>query len=98
MYKFQFKRAIAYDWTFKNPVLGEAEPGYEIGTGRFKIGDGRTPWLDLPYFTIGGSLGQLPEDVVTIEQFNAHIASLEPHPLYDDEGVSPFLLYENAKV
>lgn len=98
MFKFQFKRSTASDWAFKNPILLEGEPGVELETNRFKLGDGQTRWLDLDYFTPGnGGSGEFPADVVTIEQLNAHIAALEPHVAYDD-GPSFTLLYENAKV
>jgi hypothetical protein len=48
---FQFKRTTAAEWTTKNPVLLVAEPGVETNTGQWKIGDGTTPWNDLPYAT-----------------------------------------------
>lgn len=34
-----------------NPTLASGEPGYETDTGKFKIGDGKTAWTDLPYAT-----------------------------------------------
>lgn len=33
----------------ENPVLAEREIVLELDTGRFKVGDGTTAWLDLPY-------------------------------------------------
>jgi hypothetical protein len=95
MFTFQFRRDVAIDWAAKNPVLREAEPGYEIDTRKLKFGDGRTRWNDLPYFAGGGSV-ELPDNILTIEQFNAHLASADPHIAYD--GVDPVLYYENAKV
>lgn len=50
---FQLKRGNAEAWTRNNPVLKSAEPGYELDTGKLKLGDGVTAWNDLPYF--GGS-------------------------------------------
>jgi hypothetical protein len=41
----------ATDWTSKNPVLLDKEIGYERETGRYKIGDGKTPWNSLSYAT-----------------------------------------------
>lgn len=79
-------------WTTKNPILAEGEPGFEIDTGRLKIGSGQTFWTDLPYFVPGVSSG----GVVPLELL-AHIEHLTPHPVYDD-GPSLNLLYENAKV
>lgn len=45
----QFKRATAPRWFELNPVLTNGEPGFEYDTGKFKIGDGKTPWRDLEY-------------------------------------------------
>lgn len=46
---FQFKRGLAERWTLVNPVLNPGEPGFELDTNKFKIGDGVTAWNDLPY-------------------------------------------------
>ena len=46
---FQLRRATSSEWLEKNPVLRLAEPAYEIDTYKLKIGDGETPYNDLPY-------------------------------------------------
>lgn len=46
---FQFKRGNAEDWKKVNPVLAAAEPGFELDTGKLKIGDGKTEWNFLKY-------------------------------------------------
>lgn len=48
--KIQLRRTTAALWTSTNVILGPAEPGVETDTGKFKIGDGVTPWVLLPYF------------------------------------------------
>lgn len=48
--EFRFQRGTTERWAANNPVLGEAEPGVEVDTGLFKLGDGHTPWNDLEYF------------------------------------------------
>lgn len=49
----QFKRATAERWDELNPILLSGEPGYVIDadgdTHRYKIGDGKTAWKDLPF-------------------------------------------------
>lgn len=45
----QFKRGTAARWTELNLVLQPGEPGFVTDENRFKIGDGVTPWNDLPY-------------------------------------------------
>lgn len=46
---FQFKRGNAADWLSVNPVLAAGEPGFELDTGKLKIGNGKTKWKDLKY-------------------------------------------------
>lgn len=46
----QQRRGTASQWVAANTVLTAGELGYEIDTGQFKIGDGTTAWLSLPYF------------------------------------------------
>lgn len=49
-YEFRFQRGTSERWEELNPVLGPAEPGVELDTGLFKIGDGHTEWNDLDYY------------------------------------------------
>ena len=51
----QYRRGTAAAWTAANPVLAEGEPGWEKDTGNFKVGDGSTDWVSLPYSS--GSAG-----------------------------------------
>lgn len=48
-YKITLRRSTQADWWKFNPVLRKAEPAREDDTGRYKIGDGVTPWQQLPY-------------------------------------------------
>lgn len=50
IYEFRFQRGSSARWTELNPTLGPGEPGVEIDTGLFKMGDGNTPWNDLHYY------------------------------------------------
>jgi hypothetical protein len=47
--RIQLRRDISVNWARVNPVLADGEPGHETDTGRFKIGDGKKSWKDLPY-------------------------------------------------
>ena len=40
----RFHRMVDADWTAKNPVLNDGEPGYDKDNRILKIGDGVTPW------------------------------------------------------
>ena len=46
----QFKRGTAARWSTVNPVLAKGEPGFVYDKNKIKIGDGVTPWNQLPYF------------------------------------------------
>jgi len=48
--EFRFQRGSRNRWIELDPILGEGEPGVEMNTGLFKIGDGHTSWNDLEYF------------------------------------------------
>ena len=49
-YRFAMRRRTASGWATLNEVLLLAEWGLETDTDQLKIGDGLTPWNDLPYF------------------------------------------------
>ena len=89
MFTFKLRRDPSWDWTSKDPILGDGEPALETDTGWFKIGDGLRNWSQLDYFVPSN-----PEEAAT---FAEHINSETPHPVYDD-GPSFELLYQNAKV
>lgn len=46
---FQLKRGTAARWEELNPILNPGEPGFEMDTFKLKIGNGSTPWKELPY-------------------------------------------------
>ena len=49
MSTIQFKRGAPDRWKEINPILESGEPGFEYTTNKLKIGDGVTPWNELPY-------------------------------------------------
>lgn len=49
MAAIQFKRGTAAKWAQLNIVLEAGQPGYVLDENRLKIGDGVTPWNELPY-------------------------------------------------
>lgn len=48
-FRFRLRGGTAAEWAAVNPVLLLREPGVESDTAAFKIGDGSTPWRQLPY-------------------------------------------------
>lgn len=93
----KFRRKHSDDWAVRNPVLAQGEPGYEIDTGKLKIGDGVHEWSDLEYISPGNYVPDPTDVPVTYEDLQNHENSLEPHPVYD-YGPSLTTLYQNAKV
>lgn len=49
IYVIQLKRGKSSSWAALNPVLQPGEPGFEIDTGKLKIGNGVDEWLNLAY-------------------------------------------------
>jgi len=50
--RIQVRRGNAAAWTAANPVLSQGEFGYELDTGKLKVGDGSTAWNVLSYFPV----------------------------------------------
>lgn len=53
--QIQLRGSLASEWALSNPILAQKEPGLELDTNQIKIGDGITPWNDLPYYLTGPS-------------------------------------------
>ena len=56
-FRIQIRRDTAANWAVNNPVLLQAEMGYETDTNKAKFGNGVDPWNDLEYFAAGGGTG-----------------------------------------
>ncbi len=52
----QVRRDTEANWTAANPILAQGELGYEIDTGKLKIGDGATAWNSLDYYGLTATL------------------------------------------
>ena len=63
IYTIQLKRGKASSWITLNPVLAPGEPGFEIDTGKIKIGNGVDAWLSLKY---------VGEDKILVVNANTH--------------------------
>lgn len=59
--KFYFKRGKAASWTKQNILLGPGEPGFELDTGKLKVGNGVDKWNDLPYIV---NKDTLPDEII----------------------------------
>lgn len=61
---FQQRRGTASEWYTANPVLRSGEIGISLDTQTFKIGNGVTAWLGLPYFPNNILIEQMIADAV----------------------------------
>jgi len=109
--EFRFQRGSANRWTELNPVLGPAEPGVELDTGLFKMGDGHTEWNDLEYYLTESYVSGIVEVILAEsggESADPRVGDLSElsttskvtivsaiNEVNDD--VSLLLLYNNAK-
>lgn len=70
MTHIQQRRDTFAAWTLVNPVLMDGEAGHERDTGRWKLGDGVTPYIDLPYKSgvdsVAGKTGVVTLDVADV--------------------------------
>ena len=94
-YTVRFKRSTSEKWASRNPILAPGEPGYEVDTGRMKIGQvddtGKgVPWNSLGYF--------YPSQDVINAGLAAHYHSESPHPDWEENLPSFVLIYQNKKV
>lgn len=44
------RRDTHVNWMLVNPILREGELAYDFDTDKFRIGDGKRHWRDLPQF------------------------------------------------
>ena len=61
---FQFRRGTAAEWATVDPTLRAGEIGFVLDTQRFKIGNGATSWVGLPYFDNHDLILQMIQDAV----------------------------------
>ena len=60
--KILLRRDTSTNWSNNNPILSAGEIGFDTSVGKHKIGDGTTPWNDLPYFAlVSDTIYILPE-------------------------------------
>lgn len=104
MATFKNKRDVKADWDANDPVLEGGVIGFEIDTGKFKMGNNVSRWSELPFYLpetdiealIQDYVDSLPTGEVTQQDLTDHINDPNPHPLYDS-GMDLKVLYDNVK-
>lgn len=81
--RIRIRRDTSFNWSQVNPKLLLGEQGYEVDTGKMKIGDGTTRYIDLPYF--GADLDSLNGDLLStrIKLQSVEIDLLKSLPIYE---------------
>lgn len=103
---FKFRRGNSTMWGDANYVLREGEPGFDLISGRFKIGDGIRSWNELDYFVPETEIAAMIQAAIEaggggdgegLEELIEELAD-DGHPDGIVDGISFELLYENRKV
>lgn len=63
---FQLKRGSSSRWVELNPILQQGEPGFEIDTGKLKIGNGVDTWINLSYVGDNSDSGIISVDTKSL--------------------------------
>lgn len=82
--RIQVRRDTSANWDSANPVLSAGEPGAELDTGRFKVGDGVRAWRNLPY-----SSGAIPADTSPLDVGNRDSGSSQQFARADHSHAFP---------
>lgn len=82
--RIKIRRDISTKWTDINPKLLSGEQGFEVDTGKMKIGDGSSRWNTLPYF--GNDISQSQGTILTtrIDLLDSSINKLKKLQVYSD--------------
>jgi hypothetical protein len=74
-------------------VLADREIGYERDTGKYKIGDGLTPWRNLPYFGGEGNKisTEIPEGTIIPEGQIILVPNTVTVESVEEDGVTPVM-------
>lgn len=86
-YRILLRRDLSQNWNYNDPVLMTGEPGYEMDTRKFKMGDGQTPWSQLPYYSgITGGTG--PQGVTGATGATGAIGATGPQGATGEPGAA----------
>lgn len=90
----QLRRDTETGWNNNNPVLAQGEVGIELGTNKFKIGDGVSVWTGLPYFSSGsGSSSDLPMDLADVFTNTFQIPAYNTRPEFAYKGEYSHIMF-----
>ena len=101
----QFKRGTESEWTDKNPILEDAELGYNKTNKKFKIGNGKANWNDLGYYLeeeVGKGITKayVSDGKILLELLDKSHIEVEGFSTADENTIEAFqrLLAENKEL
>ena len=94
VFQLSFRGDTLARWTSFNPVLADREFVLETDTGQFKVGDGTTAYLGLPYGGIVGPAGPQGTSIV----FKGSVATVEDLPTEGNEVNDAYLVEADGKL
>lgn len=74
--RIQIRRDFSSNWTLNNPILTEGEIGYELDSGKLKIGDGTKNWNSLSYFQETVNYSDVVDPPINLSYFNDDVGYL----------------------
>lgn len=83
----QIRRGTKSQWISSNPILANGEMGFEIDTGRLKIGDGSYNWNNLNYIGTSENLTKVYNNI----GFSIQKGQAVYFTGYDTEHSTPFV-------
>lgn len=89
MTKIQVRRDTASNWTTNNPTPASGEICYETDTGKLKIGNGSTPYTNLPYIGDGGGSGGTTDYTALTNKPQINSVELQGNKTLAELGVQP---------
>ena len=94
VFQLSFRGDTLARWTSFNPILADREFVLETDTGQFKVGDGTTAYLDLPYGWIVGPTGPQGTSII----FKGSVATVEDLPTEGNEVNDSYLVEADGKL
>lgn len=87
--RIQVRRGNASSWVSVNPILSQGEFGYEVDTGKLKVGDGQNAWNSLGYFPVEWSAVSSKPAVIAAGATQAAARSVISAASLDGNGKVP---------
>jgi hypothetical protein len=87
MYEFRLRGDTAARWASINPVLSAREPAIETDTGKLKVGNGISRWLELGYLSGEGTPGADGDSAYQVAVANGFVGT-EPEWLASLKGAT----------